>query len=62
MPCNSVVISPSFGMDQSRLAYHLFSGVIAGILDIHRMLGELIVPDRRVRSLALLRVCLFIHL
>jgi hypothetical protein len=49
-------------MDQARLAYRLFSGVFAGILDVRRLLGELIVSDRGVRSLALLRVCLLIHL
>jgi len=38
------------------------SGVFAGILDVRRMLGELIVSDRGVRSLALHRVYLFIHL
>jgi hypothetical protein len=48
-------------MDQASLAYHLFSGAFAGILDVRRMLGELIVYDRGVRSLALLRVCLLIH-
>ena len=49
-------------MDQARLAYHLFSGAFAGILDIRHMLGGLIVSDRGVRSLALLRVRLMIHL
>jgi hypothetical protein len=48
-------------MDPARLTYHL-SGAFAGILDVRRMLGELIVSDRRVRSLALHRVCLLIHL
>jgi len=52
----------SFGMDQARLVYHLFSGAFAGIWDVRRMLGELILSDRGVRSLALLRVCLLIHL
>ena len=49
-------------MEQARLAYHLFSGVFAGILDVRRIRGELIVSDRGVRSLALLRVCWVIHL
>jgi hypothetical protein len=49
-------------MDQARLAYHLFSGVFACILDVRHMLGELMVSDPRVHSLALLRVCLLIHL
>ena len=31
------------------------SGAFAGILDVRRMLGELIVSNREVRSLALLR-------
>jgi len=48
-------------MDRARLTCHL-SGAFAGILDVCRMLGELIVSDRGVRSLALLRVCLLIHL
>jgi len=39
----------------------LSPGAFAGILDVHCMLGELIVSDRGVRSLALLRVCLLIH-
>jgi hypothetical protein len=38
------------------------SGAFAGILDVRRMLGELIVLDRGLRSLALYRVCLLIHL
>jgi len=38
------------------------SGAFSGILDVRLMLGELIVSDRGVRSLALLRVCLLIHL
>ena len=58
-----------FGMDQAHLTCHL-SGVFTGLLDVHRMLGELIVLDRGVRSLALLggafagspRGCLSIHL
>jgi hypothetical protein len=37
-------------------------GAFAGLLDVSGMLGELIVSDRGVRSLALLRVCLLIHL
>jgi hypothetical protein len=48
-------------MDQARLTCRL-SGVFTGLLDVRRMLGELIVLDRGVRSLALLRVCLSIHL
>jgi hypothetical protein len=59
---NSVVISQSFSMDQASLAYHHFSGVFAGILHVGRMLGERIVSDHGVRLLALLRVCLCIHL
>jgi len=38
------------------------SGALVGILDVRGMLGELIVSDRGVRSLALHRVCLLIHL
>ena len=38
------------------------SGAFAGILDVCRMLGALIVSNREVRSLALHRVCLLIHL
>ena len=49
-------------MDQARLAYHLFSGIFAGTLDVRRMLGELIISDRGVRSLALLQLCLLINL
>ena len=49
-------------MDQACLAYHLFSGVFAGILNVRRMLGVHIASDHGVRSLALLRVCLLIHL
>ena len=41
-----------FSMYQARLTYHL-SGAFAGILDIRCMLGELIISDRKVRSLAL---------
>jgi hypothetical protein len=52
----------SFGMDQARLAYHFFCGVFAGILEVRRMLGELMVLDHDVYSLALLRVCLVIYL
>jgi hypothetical protein len=37
-------------------------GEYASIRDIRRMLGELIVSDRGIHSLALLRVCLMIHL
>jgi len=39
-------------MDQARLTCHL-SGAFTGLLDVRRMLGELIVLDRGVRSLAL---------
>ena len=48
-------------MDQARLTYRL-SGAFAGPLDIRHMLGELMVLDHGVCSLALLRVCLSIHL
>jgi len=48
-------------MDQARLTGHL-SGAFIGLLDVRRMRGELIVLDRGVRSLALLRVYLSIHL
>ena len=48
-------------MDQARLTCH-FSGTFAGLPDVRRMPGELIVLDRGVRSLALLRVRLSIHL
>ena len=48
-------------MDLARLTCHL-SGAFSGLLDVRRMLGEIIVLDRGVRSLALLRVCLSIHL
>jgi hypothetical protein len=34
----------------------------AGMLDVRRMVGELIVSDRWVRSLALIPVCLLIRL
>ena len=57
----SVAIFHSFGMDRAHLTYHL-SGAFAGILDVRHMRGELIVSDRRVRSLALHRVCLLIRL
>jgi hypothetical protein len=57
----SVAILHSFSMDQARLMCHL-SGAFTGLLDVHHMLGELIVLDRGVCSLALLRVCLSIHL
>ena len=40
-------------MDQARLTGHL-SGAFTDLLDMRRMLGELIVFDRGVRSLALL--------
>jgi len=40
-------------MDQACLTGHL-SGAFTGLLDVRRMLGELIVLDRGVRSLALL--------
>jgi len=47
-------------MDQARSTCHL-SGAFVGLLDVHRMLGELIVLDRGVRSVALLRcACRFI--
>jgi len=39
-------------MDQAGLTCQL-SGAFTGLLDVHRMLGELIVLDRGVRSLAL---------
>jgi len=56
----SVAILHSFGMDQARLMCHL-SGAFTGLLDVRRMLGELIVLDREVRSLALLGgACRFI--
>jgi hypothetical protein len=54
-------MSQSFGMDQARLTCHL-SAAFTGLLDVRHMLGELIVLDRGVRSLALLWVCLLIHL
>jgi len=40
-------------MDQARSTCHL-SGAFVGLLDVRRMVGELIVLDRGVRSLALL--------
>jgi hypothetical protein len=47
-------------MDQARLTGPL-SGAFTGLLDMRRMLGELIVLDRGVRSLALLGgACRFI--
>ena len=47
-------------MDQAHLTCHP-SGAFTGLLDVRRMLGELIVLDRGVRSLALLRCdCRFI--
>jgi hypothetical protein len=48
-------------MDQARLIRHLF-GAFTGLLNVRRMLGELIVLDCGMRSLALLRVRLSIHL
>jgi len=57
----AVAILHSFGMHQARLTYHL-SGAFKGLLDVRRMLGELIVLDHGVRSLALLGVCLLIRL
>jgi hypothetical protein len=48
----SVVKLHSFGMDQARLTCHL-SGAFVGLLDVRYMLGELIVLDRGVHSLAL---------
>jgi len=48
-----VAILHSFGIDQARSTCHL-SGVVVGLLDVRCMLGELIVLDRGVRSLALL--------
>jgi hypothetical protein len=39
-------------MDQAPLTCHL-SGAFVGLQDVRRMLGELIVLDRGVRSLAL---------
>jgi len=57
----SVAILHLFGMDQARSTCHL-SGAIVGLLDVRHILGELIVLDREVRSLALIRVCLSIHL
>jgi len=57
---NLVAILHSFGMDQACSTCHL-SGAFVGPLDFRRMLGELIVLDRRVRSLALLGgACRFI--
>jgi len=47
-------------MDQARST--CLSGAFTGLLDVRRMLGELIVLDRGVRSLALPRVCLLIHM
>jgi hypothetical protein len=38
------------------------SSAFAGILEVRRMLGEHIVSDRGVHSLALPQVCLLIHL
>jgi len=43
-------------MEQDRLTCHL-SGAFVGLLDAYRILGELIILDRGVRSLALLRLC-----
>jgi len=40
-------------MDQARSTFHL-SGAFVGLLDVRGMLGELIVLDRGVLSLALL--------
>jgi len=51
----------SFIMDQARLTCHL-SGAFTGLLDVHHVLGELIVLDCGVRSLGLLGVCFSIHL
>jgi len=47
-------------MDQARSTFHL-SGAFVGLLDVRGMLGELIVLDCGVRSLALLGgACRFI--
>jgi hypothetical protein len=48
-------------MDQAGLIRHL-SGAFTGLVNVRRMLGELIVFKRAVRSLGLLGVCLSIHL
>jgi len=49
-----------FGTDQARLTCHL-PGALTGLLDVRRMLGELIVFDRGVHLLPLLGgVCRFI--
>jgi len=48
-------------MDQACLTSHV-SGIFAGLLEVRCMVGELIVMDGGVRSLALIRVCLLIHL
>jgi hypothetical protein len=48
-------------MNQARLTCHL-SGAFTGLLNVRRMLGELIVLDHAVRSLALLGVRSSIHL
>jgi hypothetical protein len=53
----SVVILQSFGMEHARSTWHLSSAFV-GLLDVRRMLGELIVLERGVYSLALLPLCL----
>ena len=40
-------------MDQARFSYRL-SGAFAGLLHVRRMLGELVILDQGLRSLALL--------
>lgn len=57
----SVVILLSFGIDQVSLMCPLY-GAFIGLLDVRHMLGEIIILDSQLRSLALLRVCLSIHL
>jgi hypothetical protein len=53
----SVAILHLVSMDRAHWTYHL-PRAFAGIMDVHRMLGELIVSDHGVRSLALLPVYL----
>jgi hypothetical protein len=73
---NSVAISQMFGISFGTASVFAFalirhgsgsfdlssSGAFTGLLDVRRMLGELLVLDRGVHSLALLGVSLPIHL
>ena len=57
----SVVVLQSFGIHHACSTCHL-SGAFVSLLDVRHMLGELIIVDHTVHSLALLQVCWSIHL